>query len=153
MALYLSSSASTPVYTYCYTFKVTPTILTVGAALHLRIPPALKTGPWLTALLPAYHIYLLGQRTPRLSTGPKEAVRQHQLVANRASIAVTIQAHRSMLEQATNTNQNNKEGNKNKKHKKGNKDSNRSWRYSDSIMKDEGRRRSEGRTTGLYVRV
>jgi hypothetical protein len=110
----------------CYTFRVTPTILTVGAALHLRIPPALKTGPRLTALLPAYHIYLLGQRTPRLSTGPKEAERQHQLVANRASIAVTTQAHKSMLEQATNTNQNNKEGKRNKKHKKGNKDSNRS---------------------------
>ena len=41
----------------------------MGAALHLRIPPALKTGPRLTALLPAYHIYLLGQRTPRLPTG------------------------------------------------------------------------------------
>ena len=128
----------------CYTFKVTPTILTVGAALHLRIPPALKTGPRLTALLPAYHLYLLGQRTPRLSTGPKEAERQHQLVANRASIAVTIQAHKSMLEQATNTNQNNKEGNKNKKHKKGNKDSNKSWRYSDSIMKDGKEKKERG---------
>ena len=138
---------------YCYTFRVTSTILTVGAALHLRIPPALKTGPRLTALLPAYHIYPLGQRTPRLSTGPKEAERQHQLVANRASIAVTIQAHKSMLRQATNTNQNNKEGNKNKKHKKGNKDSNKSWRYSDSIMKDGKRRENEGRTMSLYVRV
>ena len=66
---------------------------------------------------------------------------------------VTIQAHRSMLEQATNTNQNNKEGNKNKKHKKGNKDSNKLWRYSDNIMKDGRRRENEGRTMSLYVRV
>ena len=49
-----------------------------------------------------------------------------------------------MLEQATNRNQNNKEGNKNKKHKKGNKDSNKSWRYSDSIMKDGKRKRARG---------
>ena len=43
-----------PDLTWCYTFRVTPIILTVGAALHLRIPPALKTGPRLTALIPAY---------------------------------------------------------------------------------------------------
>ena len=92
----------------------------MGAALHLRIPPALKTGPRLTALLPVT-ISLLGQRTPRLSTGPKEAERQHQLVANRASIEVTTQTPRKMLEPATNTNQNNKEGKRNKKQRKGSK--------------------------------
>ena len=64
----------------------------MGAALHLRIPPALKTGPRLTALLPTLLLTYnpLGQRTPRLTTGPKEAERQHQLVANRASIAVNL---------------------------------------------------------------
>ena len=43
-----------------------------------------------------------------------------------------------MLEQATNKNQNNKEGKRNKKHKKGNKDSNKSYRSSDNIM-DNGK--------------
>ena len=114
----------------------------MGAALHLRIPPALKTGPHLTALLPAYHIYLLGQWTPRLSTGPKEAERQHQLVANRASIEVKTQTHKSMLEPATNTNQNKREGKRNKKHKKGNKNSNKSYRHSDNMM-DSGKDREE----------
>ena len=64
---------------------------------------------------------------------------------------MTTQAHKSMLEQATNTNQNNKEGKRNKKHKKGNKDSNKSWRYSDGIMEDVKKSESEGRTTNLYV--
>ena len=41
----------------------------MGAALHLRIPPALKTSPRLTALLPVT-ITLLGEQTPQLSTGP-----------------------------------------------------------------------------------
>ena len=44
------------------------------------------------------------------------------------------QAHKSMLEPATNTNQNKREGKKNKKHKKGNKDSNRSYKSSDNMM-------------------
>ena len=47
-----------------------------------------------------------------------------------------------MLEPATNTNQNNKEGKRNKKHKKGNKDSNKSYRHSDNIM-DSGKGREE----------
>ena len=47
---------------------------------------------------------------------------------------MTIQAHKSMLEQATNRNQNNKEGKRNKKHKKGHKDSNKSYRISDDII-------------------
>ena len=51
---------------------------------------------------------------------------------------MTTQAHKSMLEQATNRNQNNKEGKRNKKHKKGNKDSNKSYRNSNNIM-DKGR--------------
>ena len=44
------------------------------------------------------------------------------------------QAHKSMLEPATNTNQNRREGKRNKKHKKGNKNSNKSYRSSDNIM-------------------
>ena len=145
------------VYRACYTFRVTPIYLPVGAALHLRIPPASRTGPRLTALLPAHYIYPLRQRTPRLSTGPKEAERQHQLVANRASIAVTTQAHKSMLEQATNKNQNNKEGNRNKKQRKGNRVSNKSYKSSDNIM-DSGKGREEeerttGKAMGLYARV
>ena len=120
--------------TYCYTFRVTPTYLPVGAALHLRIPPALKTGPRLTALLPAYHIYLLGQRTPRLSTGPKEAERQHQLVANRASIAVNSQAQKYTLEQATNINQNDSEGRRSRGIRKGRMDSNKSEKSSNKMM-------------------
>ena len=43
-----------------------------------------------------------------------------------------------MLEPATNTNQNRREGKKNKKHKKGNKNSNKSYRYSNNIM-DSGK--------------
>ena len=43
-----------------------------------------------------------------------------------------------MLEPATNTNQNKREGKKNKKHNKGNKDSNKSYRRSDNIM-DSGK--------------
>ena len=39
-----------------------------------------------------------------------------------------------MLEPATNTNQNKREGKRNKKHKKGNKNSNISYRSSDNIM-------------------
>ena len=39
-----------------------------------------------------------------------------------------------MLEPATNTNQNKREGKKNKKHKKGNKSSNKSYRSSENIM-------------------
>ena len=46
------------------------------------------------------------------------------------------QAHKSMLEPATNTNQNKREGRRNKKHKKGNKDSNKSYRNSDDIIMD-----------------
>ena len=41
-----------------------------------------------------------------------------------------------MLEPATNTNQNKREGKRNKKHKKGNKDSNKSYRSSDNIVDD-----------------
>ena len=48
------------------------------------------------------------------------------------------QAHKKMLEPATNTNQNKREGKKNKKHKKGNKDSNMSYRSSDNIV-DSGK--------------
>ena len=48
------------------------------------------------------------------------------------------QTHRSMLESATNTNQNKREGKRNKKHKKGNKDSNKSYRSSDNIV-DSGK--------------
>ena len=51
---------------------------------------------------------------------------------------MTIQAHKSMLEQATNKNQNNKEGKRNKKHKKGNKESNKSYKSSDNIV-DKGK--------------
>ena len=47
-----------------------------------------------------------------------------------------------MLEPATNTNQNKREGKRNKKHKKGNKDSNKSYRNSDNIM-DSGKGREE----------
>ena len=43
-----------------------------------------------------------------------------------------------MLEPATNTNQNKREGKRNKKHKKGNKNSNRSYRHSDNII-DNGK--------------
>ena len=39
-----------------------------------------------------------------------------------------------MLEPATNTNQNKREGKRNKQHKKGNKNSNRSYKGSDNIM-------------------
>ena len=39
-----------------------------------------------------------------------------------------------MLEPATNTNQNKREGKRNKKHKKGNKNSNKSYRSSDNMM-------------------
>ena len=39
-----------------------------------------------------------------------------------------------MLEPATNTNQNKREGKRNKKHKKGNKNSNKSYRSSDNIV-------------------
>ena len=48
------------------------------------------------------------------------------------------QAHKSMLEPATSTNQNKREGKRNKKHKKGNKDSNRSHKHSDNMM-DRGK--------------
>ena len=48
------------------------------------------------------------------------------------------QAHKSMLEPATNTNQNKREGKRNKKHKKGNKNSNKSYRHSDNMM-DSGK--------------
>ena len=43
-----------------------------------------------------------------------------------------------MLEPATNTNQNKREGKKNKKQRKGNRDSNKSYRSSDNIM-DSGK--------------
>ena len=43
-----------------------------------------------------------------------------------------------MLEAATNTNQNKREGKRNKKHKKGNKNLNKSYRYSDNMM-DSGK--------------
>ena len=43
-----------------------------------------------------------------------------------------------MLEPATNTNQNRREGKKNKKHKKGNKNSNKSYGHSDNMM-DSGK--------------
>ena len=49
-----------------------------------------------------------------------------------------------MLEPATNTNQNKREGRRNKKHKKGNKDSNRSYRSSDDIMVGKGREEEDG---------
>ena len=48
------------------------------------------------------------------------------------------QAHKSMLEPATNKNQNKSEGRRNKKHKKGNKNSNKSYRSSDNIV-DSGK--------------
>ena len=48
------------------------------------------------------------------------------------------QANKSMLEPATNTNQNKREGKRNKKHKKGNKNSNKSYRHSDNMM-DSGK--------------
>ena len=48
------------------------------------------------------------------------------------------QAHKNILEPATNTNQNKREGKRNKKHKKGNKNSNKSYRSSDNIM-DRGK--------------
>ena len=88
-----------------------------------------------------------------MSTGPKEAERQHQLVANRASIEVTTQAHKSMIEPATNTNQNNKEGKRNKNHKKGNRAPNKSYRGSDNIM-DSGKiekKKTENAGEGLGV--
>ena len=69
---------------------------------------------------------------------------------------MTIQAHKSMLKQATNKNQNNKEGKRNKKHKKGNKDSNKSDRDSESMMdreKIERKKEMTGEAMGLYVRV
>ena len=57
-----------------------------------------------------------------------------------------------MLEQATNKNQNNKEGKRNKKHKKGNKNSNKSYRDSDNIMDSGKGGEEEERTTGkLWV--
>ena len=62
---------------------------------------------------------------------------------------MTTQTHKSILEQATNTNQNNKEGKRNKKHKKGNKDSNKSWRHSDSIIRDKEKRAERGGTHGF----
>ena len=77
-----------------------------------------------------------------------EAERQHQLVANRASIEVTAQAHKSMLEQATNRNQNNKEGKRNRKQRQGNKTSNKSYRSSDNIMDNGKGGEEEERTTG-----
>ena len=48
------------------------------------------------------------------------------------------QAHKNILEPATNTNQNKREGKRNKKHKKGNKDSNKLYRNSDNIV-DSGK--------------
>ena len=59
-----------------------------------------------------------------------------------------------MLEQATNKNQNNKEGNRNMKHKKGNKVSNRSYRSSDNIMiMDSGKvkKKKRGQRGKLWV--
>ena len=51
---------------------------------------------------------------------------------------MTTQAPRRILEPATNTNQNKREGKKNKKHKKGNKNSNKSYKHSDNMM-DSGK--------------
>ena len=51
---------------------------------------------------------------------------------------VETQAHKSMLEPTSNTNQNKREGKRNKKHKKGNKNSNKSYRHSDNMM-DSGK--------------
>ena len=57
-----------------------------------------------------------------------------------------------MLEQATNKNQNNKEGKKNRKQRKGNKVSNKSYRSSDNIMDMGKGEKEEERTTGkLWV--
>ena len=68
------------------------------------------------------------------------------------------QTHKNMLEPATNTNQNKREGRRSKKHKKGNKDSNRSYRSSEDIMMDgkiEKKKKTEDaeKAGGLYVRV
>ena len=65
---------------------------------------------------------------------------------------MTTQAHKSILEQATNRNQNNKEGKRNKKHKKGNKDSNKSYGSSDNIV-DSGKveKKKRGRRGKLWV--
>ena len=52
------------------------------------------------------------------------------------------QANRSILEPATNKNQNKREGKRNKKHKKGNRNSNRSYKYLNNIM-DDGKDREE----------
>ena len=49
-----------------------------------------------------------------------------------------------MLEPATNTNQNKREGRRNKKHKTGNKDSNKSYRSSDNIMTGKNREDEDG---------
>ena len=50
-----------------------------------------------------------------------------------------------MLEPATNTNQNKREGKRNMKHRKGNKDSNRSYKSSDNMMNNgkAGKKRTE----------
>ena len=49
-----------------------------------------------------------------------------------------------MLEPATNTNQNKREGRRNKKHKKGNKDSNKTYRNSDNIAVGKDREEEDG---------
>ena len=54
------------------------------------------------------------------------------------------QAHKNMLEPATNTNQNKREGRRNKKHKKGNKDSNKSYRSSDDIIMGKDKKEEDG---------
>ena len=60
-----------------------------------------------------------------------------------------------MLEPATNTNQNKREGKKNKKHKKGNKNSNKSYRHSDNMMDkwEDGEEEDGGRwgKLGVYM--
>ena len=65
---------------------------------------------------------------------------------------MTTQAHKSMLEQATNRNQNNKDGNRNKKQRKGNKVSNKSYRSSNNILdsgKVEKKREDDGESYGF----
>ena len=53
-----------------------------------------------------------------------------------------------MLEPATNTNQNKREGKRNKKHKKGNKDSSKLYKSSDDIRMGKEREEEDGERWG-----
>ena len=108
------------------------------------------------AMTPEMHRAIY-QRYRPLPTDDKEliaAVRDVGIIEEEIALSrAQIQKIKKMGFEDSDDEEEGKKGKKNKKHKKGNKDSNRSRRYSVGIMKDEKRRKNEGRTTSLYVRV